>query len=316
MVQVLPAVQTFGEKLAPVIGQFGADIGEGLRRRRAQTEWEKLITPRQPPAQPIQNVPQGQTPQAQMQPQSQPGLSPLQEILNQPGGPTLQQTLAISQKAQDAGVDPKVIDNYLSNLQRGNIKEQQQIKAEERAIAKKGNEAFFEQIGTDRVKLGDEERASDMILDAIKSGEIDPFSQAHIGEIARAFGVPEEITKSLETVGSKEFKTARKTFIGNTIKDAFRGTTTKIEINLAEDMLSELGVTKEANLAAAFAIQAGLKIRRERLRLFDELTEEGVSPSKIPATVDKLMKPYIAQEKDYYFEALKSLRAQRKNAKK
>src|SRR5579863_7562383 len=136
MVQVLPAVPTFGEKLIPVIAQAGADIGEGLRRRRAQTEWEKLVSPRQPQA-PAQ---QGQAPQGQMQPQAQPGPSPLEEILNQPGGPTLQQTLAISQKAQDAGINPKVIDNYLSNLQRGNIKEQQQKNTEERALAKKGNE--------------------------------------------------------------------------------------------------------------------------------------------------------------------------------
>ena len=39
MVQVLPAVPTFGEQLIPVLAQAGANIGKGLRARRAKMEW-------------------------------------------------------------------------------------------------------------------------------------------------------------------------------------------------------------------------------------------------------------------------------------
>lgn len=41
MVQVLPYVPSFGERLAPALGQFGANIGEGLETRRLRKEKEQ-----------------------------------------------------------------------------------------------------------------------------------------------------------------------------------------------------------------------------------------------------------------------------------
>ena len=57
-------------------------------------------------------------------------------------------------------------------------------------------------------------------------------------------------------------------------------------------MLSELGVSEDANLASAWGLQSALEIREQRIRLTDQLREQGVSPSKIPATVDKMLQPF------------------------
>ena len=297
MVQVLPYVPGFGEKLLPVLAQAGSDVSQGVMQRNARTALQKFLTP-QGSAHPQQGgSPLQQVNQAAQQSQSNVDFLPVQAM----------KAYNLAKEAYGPQQADILAKAYIDQQKLG-AKEQQQIRSEERGIARKGSEAFFEKIGTDRLKVQDEQLASDMILDAIKSGDIDPFSQAHIGEIARAFGAPEELTKVLETPGSKEFKTARKTFIGNTIKDAFRGTTTKIEINLAEDMLAELGDSKEGNLASAWGLQASLDIRKERIRLADQLLEQGVSPSKVPSTIDKMMEPYIRETKNEYFDAIRELR--------
>lgn len=294
MVEVLPYVPTFGEKLTPVLAQAGSDIAQGIQKRSARTALEKAL-----------NSQGSQTQNMQTQAPTQQNQQNLDQLPYR-----AMQIYNLAEKAygpQQANVMARA---YIDQ-QKSGAKEAQLIRSEERGLEREANKPFFEKVASDRLKIPDEQLASDMILDAVKSGDIDPFSQAHIGAIARAFGAPDELTKVLETPGSKEFKTARKTFIGNTIKDAFRGTTTKIEINLAEDMLAELGVSKEGNLASVWGLQASLDIRKERVRLYDQLIEQGVSASKIPATVDKMMEPFIKETKGEYFEAIRELRKKR-----
>lgn len=307
MVQVLPYVPSFGEKLAATLSEAGTDIAKGIQRRSAQTALQKLLNPQQ------QTVSQSGMPvdQAnqfghQEQPQQQISADqlPIKAV----------QLYDLASKAYGPEQANILAKGYLES-QKLNIKEQQNIRAEERALGRKAHEGFFERVSSDRAKLPEEQLSQDMILDSIKSGDIDPWSKAHLADIARGFGAPEALLAPLENPGSKEFKTARKTFIGNTIKDAFRGTTTKIEINLAEDMLAEIGVSKEGNLASAWGLQAALDIRRERVRLADQLAEQGVPPSKIPPTVDKMMEPYIRETKSEYFDALKELRKKAKGGK-
>lgn len=303
MVQVLPAVPSFGEKLANVLGEAGANVAEGIQQRRARSALDKLLNPQ---------FQQQMQPGMEGQPSSQPQPSPQNTADQLPiKAMQLYDLAAKAYGPQQANILAK---GFIESQKLGQ-KEQQTIRAEERALGRKSSEGFFEKVSSDRAKIPEEQLASDMILDAVKSGDIDPWSKAHLADIARSFGAPDALLTALETPGSKEFKTARKTFIGNTIKDAFRGTTTKIEINLAEDMLSEIGVSKEGNLASAWGLQAGLDIRKERVRLADQLIEQGVAPSKIPIAVDKLMEPYIRQVKDEYFEALKDLRKKAKGGK-
>lgn len=301
MVQVLPPVPSFGEKLSQVLAESGGKLAEGLQRRHAQTAWQQLITPTQTDqnGNPIQNQPQGN--------QAPSNLSPLERMKQKPGGLSLNETISAINTAERAfpGVGGKAVSDYLGNEQKISGKRQLESERHERELTAPGDKQFFEKIAIDRQKLPDEELSNAMILDAIGSGDIDPWSSAHIGALARAFGAPDELTRVLETPGSKEFKSGRKTFIGNTIKDAFKGTTTKTEINLVEDMLAELGVAPEANYVAAIGMQTKIDIAKEKIRLTDELQERGVNPSKIPAAVDKLMQPIIKEIHDEYFTIVK-----------
>lgn len=186
--------------------------------------------------------------------------------------------------------------------------EEQRIAAEERDIERSGHKKFFETIESNRESVPDQQFSNAMILDAVNKGDVDPWSWGHIADIARALGASDSVANILETPGSKQFKTGLKSFIAGTLRDSFKGTTNQREIQLAESMLTQVGVSKEGNLAAAWAIQSSLDIKEEQIRLVDEAKEKGIPPSKIPAYVDKQLKLYREQIGKEYFEAINSLR--------
>jgi hypothetical protein len=49
-------------------------------------------------------------------------------------------------------------------------------------------------------------------------------------------------------------------------------------------------------------------INDEKVRLNDQLIEQGIQPSKVPATVDKMLRPFQQKIKDQYFEAIETLK--------
>jgi hypothetical protein len=186
-------------------------------------------------------------------------------------------------------------------------KETAKIRAEERALGNEKAKKYLEHIETDRLKLPDEEFAVETIIGAIKSKELNPFSQAHFGEMFAALGAPEAFVRLFATPESQAFKTGLKTFIGNTVKEAFRGTTNTAELKLVEDMLAKVGQSEEANLAAGFALQAAVEMKKLRISITDQYLEAGVPPSKVAAVAEKALEPLRRQIKDEYFEALREL---------
>lgn len=297
MVQVLPAVPTFGEKLANQLSKTGSDIGKALQQRNAKTQLQALLNPQ---AQTTTQGTQGAVGISDTTGTEQPSPSKLSAA-------KVVQLYNLAEKAYGKEGAKKLVDTIIQQDKLAE-KEAAEIRKEERQLAQAGTQDYFKKIEEDRIKLPQEEFASEMVMDAINSGDLDPWSKAHIADIAKGLGVPESITKFLETPGSKEFKTGMKTFIGHTVKENFRGMTTKPELRLAEEMNAEIGVTRAGNLAAIWGLNTAIEIKRERLRLTDELKEQGVSPSKIPATVDKKMKPFVQKLHDEYFEALRYLR--------
>jgi hypothetical protein len=210
----------------------------------------------------------------------------------------------------------KVAMNSLLQQQKMEQKEGIEIRkekrGEERKLAETEQVPYYEQIAADRKSLNDYMQSSEQMIDAIKSGEVDPLSLSNIGHIATDLGVPASITNMLETPGSKEFNNGLKQLMGHTIKDTFRGNTTGNELKIAQSMQAEIGVRQEANLAAALSVKSGLLLRQERLRLHDELLEQGVSRSKIPAIVEKKLESYRKKLHDDYFEAINHLRGPKK----
>ena len=217
MGKVLPYVPSPLEQLTPYINQAQQSIMQGLQRRQGNQDLARLLQPKQA---------QGQEGEGQAPSAIHAGSNMQQAEEN-----AVLKATAIADARTRATGDPNqgkiAADAYLQDYKLRQ-KEAQQIRQEERALGMAGSKDYFEKVESDRLKIPEEKLATEMIMDSILSGEIDPWSSAHIGEIARSFGAPESLTKILETPGSKEFKTARKTFIGNTIKDAFKGTTTKI----------------------------------------------------------------------------------------
>ncbi len=214
--------------------------------------------------------------------------------------------------AKKAGLDPHAYSQSLLANQKLQNKAALDIQKEERAGERKLQEAeqlpFIEKIARDRDTLPAAIQSNDQIIDAIIKGDVGPGSMPHLGAIARDLGVPSSITKLLESTDSKEFNSGVKLLMGKTIKDTFRGTTSKREIEIAEQVQAEIGVKPEANLAAAWAVQADLMARQEEIRLYDELLEQGVSRTKIPAVINKQMLPYRKQLKEEYFQAIDELR--------
>lgn len=386
MVQVLPYVPTFGEKLADALGNATTTISQGFQQQRqnqrddmslkimndptkspmekvtafmglsedkkkhvapvyaaaiapeaqAQAENRQLEAFKNQAAggqqQPMQQ-PQGMPPQQpQGMPQAQMGLSGQQ--VQQPN-----QMMAPPQQTQaQQQVDPNNVETWPDELvqqmaatkgpagelgkqeyqRRQKLKEedrrlQADIAKEDRALLNKPTEKFFDKVEEERGKIESEDFATDLILSGIYSGEVDPWSKAHWGEIAKSFGAPDSITNALfQTPGSKEFNTGIKTFLGSILKDTFRGNTTEREIKTAENLMAQVGVSRDGNLAAAYAMKSATEFKRERIRLTDELREQGVSPSKIPAAVDKMLQPYQKALKEEYFEFLDHLKEKKK----
>lgn len=293
MVQVLPYVPSFLEKLTPYLQQAGEDINTGIQQRSAMKGLESLINP------PAQAEPGKEQPKAPVSPLE--SLSPINEV----------KTFKLAEKAVGPQAAKVLIDN-LMQTQKMKDKENIEIRKEERASERKLQETeqvpFFEKIAKDREVLPSALQSNEQVIDAIIKGDVGPGSLPHLGAIARDLGVPDSLTKLLESTDSKEFNSGIKQLMGRTIKDTFRGTTSAREIEIAEAVQAEIGVKPEANLAAAWAVQSDLMARQEELRLYDELIEQGVSRSKIPAVINKKMMPYRKQLKDEYFEAINQLR--------
>lgn len=213
----------------------------------------------------------------------------------------------------ELGLEAPQAASLLQQQKEAGEKKKQRREDVEREPLKKSTEAFFTKLNEDAEKLPLLDLSISSMIDAVKSGEVDPFSSAHLGDIATALGVPKELSRILETPGSKEFKTARKQFLSSTLKEAFRGTTTGREIDLAESLLAEVGLTKEANLAASFLLKSDLLLRQEKQRLAKEARQKGISNYEVPDYVSERLEPYRKKIHDDYMAAVKELR---KRAKK
>ncbi len=311
MPQVLPYVPSFAERLSPVLSQAVGNVAQGFAQRSNKRAWEKFISPEAAKVAPGQENPAGISDglnQMQQQAPAQPGPSPLERILNKPGGPSLGEFQAAVNLAENANPGSgKVVADFLTNKMKSGEKEANQIRKEERDLLSPGNKSFFEQIAKDRESLSEKQIASESIINAINSGETGVLSKANIGSFLTNLGAPEEVRKALETPGSKEFKSASKTFLASNMRDAFRGNTTGREINIAEQIGAELGVNENANLAAALFQQVKVNLASERIQLTQDLLDQGVSASKVPAIVDKKMKSIADQERKDYFQAVQKL---------
>lgn len=207
----------------------------------------------------------------------------------------------------EASPDPE--EKAMGQALRKNLEVQQGIEKENRAVLNKPAEKYLEQMAKYRESAPQAIEASDLMIDAILNDDVGYMSGPHFKEIAESFGVPSSILKKLETPGSKEFKSGRKELMGKIIRDSFRGTTSMREISLAEEMIAELGVEKDANLASALGTKIGWELKQIEADLSQKYADEGIQASKISSMTSKAMKEIRKQKWDDYYDFLKYLRA-------
>lgn len=332
MVQILPEAPSFGTQFARGIGAGlsagvgkGADFASQLGMEKAKGNIRRKY---------IDQIEGGKSSKPnQMSPQDMEAkfLEALPEIENHLGRGLEPQELDQMWKHLQSGgmqsqgnqqkpmADPMakakqyaaIGEHDLSRVAAEEAKMGEKRKAEERSIFKKGAEDYFTKLNEDRERLPVLESALEAQTNAVLSGDVDPFSQGHIADIAKSMGVPNTIAAMLETPGSKSFKTGLKTYLSSTLKDAFRGTTTGREIDLAEGLLAQAGASKEANLASLWLLQSNKMIMEKKIELADQLESQGVSPYDIAKEVDKQLRPYRKEISKQYFEALQELKGKK-----
>lgn len=182
--------------------------------------------------------------------------------------------------------------------------EKQQL--EEKKVFTPSVQKYFERIEDKRSELPQIKSALEAEQAQIMSGEIDPWSSGHMANIARYLGM-DILAPTLETPGSKGFKTAQKSFLTTSLQNAFKGATTSKQINLIEQLLAEPGATKEANLASLWLMQSNMMVDEMEIQLTDSLRSQGVSGYNMPALVSKQLEPYRKQLSDQYTEAVREL---------
>ncbi len=195
-------------------------------------------------------------------------------------------------------------------------KEFKEAETIERKPTEEAVQKFFTDLGEDEKKLPELKNSLDTMLHSVNSGAIDPWTPSHLADIATAFGIPEDLTRAWQSMEAKQFHAARKTYLSNTLKEAFRGATTGREIDLAESLLAQVGTNREGNLAALFLQQSNLLIRDERIKLAREAQDQGMSNYDVPRYVAEKIEPFRKELSKEYFEALDSLKAERDAKKK
>lgn len=295
MVQVLPYVPSFGEKLAPVLSQAIGDVAQGFKQKSARERFHSLLNPPAPTG-------EGEAPMDQM------NAIGAQSAQRGPLPTGLKGIELVRAAEQAYGPDAaKYIGDYIGDLRKAELKEDAKIRQDERDLLQPANKAFYEKIQKDRDSLSEKELAVEAISQGIQSGETGVWSSANIGSWLGSLTDSDELRKALETPGSKEFKSASKTILAANMRDTFRGNTTNREISIGEQIGPEIGINENANKASVALQEVKNQISRAQIRLTDELLESGVAPSRIPSIVNKRLDPFIKELKGEYFNYVDTL---------
>jgi hypothetical protein len=294
MVQVLPYIPGFGERIGPHIAEFAKDIGAGIQKRGAHKAFQAFEDARQG-----------------IKSESSPMDKINDEIEN--SGPKILtagefaqgKALAEASKGKE-GAD--AWEKAALVEQKQLLKNQAERERDERGILSSVPKKFLEGVASYDEHSRSIDSALGAELDAINNGEVDPFSSGHLAQILKDFNLPASLAAPFETVGSKSFRTGQKTFLAKTFNDSFRGSTSTGQIALASSLLAETGATKQANKASLYLLIAQHEIEKEKSRLTHEAIDKGISAYKIPNYVNKQLDAYAKKVNDDYFDRLQKFR--------
>ncbi len=160
MVQVLPYVPSFGERLAPVLAQAGSDVFQGFQQRNANQRDQQVMNSFDPNDSPINQIQKF----SQLSPQRQQTIAPLlQQLLKTQGAQEIQNQKTIAKEQKEQGVAQKehedisqTVNSLVDELETGKVGKFNQFNK----LTAKGREhrAYFDELA-----LGVEKRLATMV---------------------------------------------------------------------------------------------------------------------------------------------------------
>lgn len=205
MVQVLPAVPSFGEKLATALTQAGADIAQGYQQRNAKQQDQEIFNSFDPNDSPINQIQKF----SRLSPETQKNLTPLfSQILKTQGAQQIQ-----NQKMQEkAAVEEKEhqdvsqsINSLMDKLEEGDVGKFNQWN---KLFAKgRENRAYFDEIAlTIEKRLAtmvgkgalSKSRFDYLIKQLPRSNDTDATNRGKLKALAEEFKVERQQKKSNE----------------------------------------------------------------------------------------------------------------------
>ncbi len=255
----------------------------------------------------------------------------MQDLLNPPQEPTARQEMGMEGSPEmgakqemfqpkqkgilEGGVTPRYLiaasgtqlEQPLRTMYETQERKSAKLEASEREPYVARAKEYFKDLGEKQRNLPVTKSALDAEIDAIKKGDVSAMSGGHFGAIARQLGAPPALAAMFETPGSKQFRTAQKTFLSNTLQETMRGTTSGKQIELVEGLLAEVGSSREANLASVWLLKSKALLDEKEIDLARQMRKQGVPSYEIPDMVAEQLEPYRKEVSDQYMEAVNTL---------
>lgn len=307
MVQVLPHVPGFGDRLGQVLGEALGDVGQGYAqgkvRKNAWEDFQKLNQPQQN----VSNI-------ADLQNQggeavNQGGVQGLQAQQSPINTALAYEKLitARGKPAADAWLAAQNIDRKIAS------KEAVDIRAEAREIGReKVKKTIAEDIGK-RDQIRKERQDLNLGLNAVREGDIGGFDLDYLAKSFGAAGAP------LLTAKGAQLDSAMKNLLIDSLKKTAGRPNQWIEQQI-QTATPGIGKSREAN-ETLFAIGlANLDIEEKLLDARDNLLanyeKQGVQPpSNLDQIAHQVVRPYAQQVEDKLSYDLRTLFEQSKGEK-
>ncbi len=178
-IQILPAIPTFGSRLAEALGQVGTDIAGAVEQRSARRALDKMFNP-----------PQQQDQGTNQQPNQtgHPPVSPIQAA----------EVAKLAERAYGKEGGKAAVNAWLENQKLG-AKEAATIRAEKRAAATKEEEKI-DKVQSDIVSGFDSAQVSEANLNRMEALKDSPDIISPLGAyLTNMLGLPVSLTSSADT---------------------------------------------------------------------------------------------------------------------
>lgn len=269
MVQVLPAVPSFGEKLGQVLGHAGSNIAQGFARRRAFSILQELESQ----ASPVN---------AQGQSQQGNAITPFQNIARFQAAET-----AFGKEGAQAYM------RSVENAQKLAQKEAIDIRKEERGFQREKINKTSEDIAKKRETFVRQRHDLDAALDAVQSGDVGGFDINYLANLMGEAGQP------LKNLKGQQLESALKDLTIETLNKVSGQKNLWLD-QLVKSAQAGIGKSRESNENLLLIAKGRLDVEERLNNVKDDMIafyeKNGVKP---PSNFDKqardIVEPYARE---------------------